>query len=528
MDAFTDLAQLASRITQHLAKNPNDQQARDDLKYVTSKLGSSATAANAQDQSDANGPSDPHPGYSIAAGLGQAAADIPKGVGQALLHPIQTIGQMTGLGNVGHMVDVANDPNAGIGEKLAAVIQATPLNMGYAPERALLDATGATSDTPAPLEEQAHRAGNVASLALLGAKPGAVVKPLMSGVSRMVGSGLLGKTLSAAVNDRAPTEVPGFTRFGEPPEPTPPKPQAPKGPTNGPPPTIDPAIAGRADVRSALADYQAGRMDRAGLETALEYATQDQQFTAGRQPGSPALGRAAADVIPARSGAAPMQGQPQTTAGLPLDPASVTGATPPATPGLRPGEAAAPIPGTNGQGIAVTGTRATPAPPTTPTILEMQEGQPPQAWMDQAAKLGASPEAARQSWLTKTPLDQLPGLSDAQRQGLTDFANKEIAVTKETMARPQRGATQGQLAYRQNAVKSVGSAVRSPIYQNADVIAKRIVSDPQIQQEFPAYQGLDQNAARTLLLQQLVKNAQAGNTVPELTSVESFLRRLAR
>lgn len=290
----------------------------------------------------------------------------------------------------------------------------------------------------------------------------------------------------------------------KPPEPPTPPDASPTAPVpNGPP--VGPTAGGEATLPSGVRESVA----RAQLEKLGVPAERIEQEIA-RQRGT---------------------SQPQPTAGLPLDPASVTGATPPANQaatGLRPGESAAPIPGTNGQGIEVTGTRATPVPPTSPTILEMQEGQPPQAWMDQAAKLGASPEAARQSWLTKTPLDQLPGLSEAQRQGLTDFANKEIAVTKETMARPQRGATQGQLAYRQNAVKSVGSAVRSPIYQNADVIAKRIVSDPQIQQEFPEYQGLDQNAARTLLLQQLVKNAQAGNQVPELTSVESFLRRLAR
>lgn len=224
------------------------------------------------------------------------------------------------------------------------------------------------------------------------------------------------------------------------------------------------------------------------------------------------------------------------TAGLPLEPASVAGVPP----GLRPGEQATTTttlenPHENlppGRGMEVTGNRATPVPPTEPTILEMQEGDPPPAWMAHAQKLGASPEAARQAWLTKTPLDQLPGLSDAQRQGLTDFANKEIAVTKETMGRVQRGAGPSKLAYRQRAfpspMQSTGAVVRSPIYQHADVIAQRIANDPEIQAQFPAYQGLDQNATRSLLLKQLVANAQAGNPVPALTSIPAFLQRLAR
>src|SRR5439155_23530670 len=50
------------------------------------------------------------------------------------------------------------------------------------PERALLNATGATSDVPASLTDQARAAGNVASLALLGAKPGPVLRVVRGGV----------------------------------------------------------------------------------------------------------------------------------------------------------------------------------------------------------------------------------------------------------------------------------------------------------------------------------------------------------
>src|SRR5439155_180459 len=55
------------------------------------------------------------------------------------------------------------------------------------PERALLNATGATSDVPASLTDQARAAGNVASLALLGAKPGPVLRVVRGGVRSVLG-----------------------------------------------------------------------------------------------------------------------------------------------------------------------------------------------------------------------------------------------------------------------------------------------------------------------------------------------------
>ena len=169
---YAELSQLASRIAAHLTKNPGDRQARADLRYVVGQLkGGVTAAANTADTTEAVGPQTDHPGYAVLAGLGQAAADIPRSVLQAILHPIQTAGQVTGIGNIPAAVSTMQDPTASAPERWDALARATPFNMGYAPERALLNATGATSDVPASLTDQSRAAGNVASLALLGAKP---------------------------------------------------------------------------------------------------------------------------------------------------------------------------------------------------------------------------------------------------------------------------------------------------------------------------------------------------------------------
>src|SRR5439155_10460760 len=86
------------------------------------------------------------PIYAVLAGLGQAAADIPRSVLQAILHPIQTAGQVTGIGNIPAAVSTMQDPTASAPERWDALARATPFNMGYAPERALLNATGARSE----------------------------------------------------------------------------------------------------------------------------------------------------------------------------------------------------------------------------------------------------------------------------------------------------------------------------------------------------------------------------------------------
>lgn len=166
---YSSLMELAGRIHKHLATHPRDRQALDDLHYVVSQLQGGATqAANDQGMADATGPQTNHPGAAIGAGLTQAAVDIPKSILQAVTHPIRTAGQVTGIGNIGQLLAALKDPEASTPEKLDALARATPLNMGYATERGLLNTTGAKADTPASLQDQAHAAGNVASLALLG------------------------------------------------------------------------------------------------------------------------------------------------------------------------------------------------------------------------------------------------------------------------------------------------------------------------------------------------------------------------
>jgi hypothetical protein len=205
---YTELSQLASRIATHLTKNPSDHQARADLRYVVGQLRSGATAAaNAADLTAASGPQTPNPGAAIGAGLQQAAGDIPRGVLQSILHPIQTAGQVTGIGNWQRFADVQRDPNASEAEKWDAMIRATPLNLGYGTERALLNATGAKSDAPQSLEDQAHAAGNVASLALLGAKPAPVLRVVRGGLARVVLGDLL-KRVSTEAPPPAPASAP--------------------------------------------------------------------------------------------------------------------------------------------------------------------------------------------------------------------------------------------------------------------------------------------------------------------------------
>ena len=181
---YAELSQLALRITKHLQQHPYDTQAQADLKYVTSQI-----------PRDAPPMPEAYPGRKIAAGLVQAGLDIPRGIISSILHPIQTAGQITGIGNAVAADKALHDPEASLAEKADAVLRATPFNMGYAAERGLLNATGAKSDEPASLTDQAHAAGNVASLALLGVNPKASLRLLGRGAK-----GALGPIL-----DRLPT-----------------------------------------------------------------------------------------------------------------------------------------------------------------------------------------------------------------------------------------------------------------------------------------------------------------------------------
>lgn len=127
-------------------------------------------------------------------GLGQAALDIPRGIGQLIAHPIDTAGQLTGIANIPEAWEtIMHNDEAGWAEKLDAAIRATPLNLGYSTERALLEATGAKSDDASSTEEQFRRGGNVASLGLLGYKPPPVFSAPLAAAGARVGGRLAGR-----------------------------------------------------------------------------------------------------------------------------------------------------------------------------------------------------------------------------------------------------------------------------------------------------------------------------------------------
>lgn len=163
-----------------LAIDPHDQDALEAIDL--------ASQAIAQDPAKAPQASAGAELLQVGSGLASAAGDIPRGIGHALTHPMETLGQLTGVGNWGEAVDTFKNPEAGWEEKLSSLVQSTPANIGYAPTRALRDA----SDADAGTEELAHRAGNVASLALLGLKPGAI-----GGTAKAVGGKLM-KPINAA------------------------------------------------------------------------------------------------------------------------------------------------------------------------------------------------------------------------------------------------------------------------------------------------------------------------------------------
>lgn len=193
---YSALVDLAGRIHQHLANHPRDPQALKDLHYVVMQLqgqpkGTGATqAANDQDMADVTGPQTSHPIAAVGSGLMDTGIDLLKNLPNMIRPTAQVLGQVTGAGNIARTDSVMHDPEASLAEKLDAAARGTPLNMGYALERGLLNATGAKSDTPASVRDQAHAAGNVASLALLGVKPSVAarlpLKVLRGGASRLI------------------------------------------------------------------------------------------------------------------------------------------------------------------------------------------------------------------------------------------------------------------------------------------------------------------------------------------------------
>src|SRR4029077_9780533 len=140
-------------------------------------------------------------------GLMQAGLDIPKGIATAVAHPINTAAALSGVNQWGNVKKAFQDPEANWAEKLHAIIRAVPgVNIGYDTERNLLNATGAKSDEPASLTDQAHAAGNVASLALLGVNRNT---PGVQAAGRIVGRiPLVGPALRAVKQAATPAAAP--------------------------------------------------------------------------------------------------------------------------------------------------------------------------------------------------------------------------------------------------------------------------------------------------------------------------------
>jgi hypothetical protein len=309
---YTELVGLAGRIRQHLATNPNDAQARDDLRYVVGQLqgpSGATAAANAADKAAIEGPPTSSPGAAATSGLIQAGLDIPRGIASAVMHPITTAGQLTGIGNWGNLVTTLQDPEATAAEKWNAFVRATPANIGYAPERALLEATGVKSDDPASVEEQFHRGGNVASLALLGAKPAALGRvargltpPIMGKLAegftppmvRAVGARLLGK---APPTPEA--EIPSPAAI-----------QTEMDAARAAEPGLHP------DAAQAMRDFEAGKISGADLRTALDVAAGRTPTEPVIQPSRPAVAPTVPEATPTAAGAV-ASNQPVPPAAVP-------------------------------------------------------------------------------------------------------------------------------------------------------------------------------------------------------------------
>jgi len=498
-DSFADLTQLASRITQHLQQHPGDTQARDDLRYVTAKLGTSNQPGSAAAVADANDPenavtNDPHPGWSIASGLASAAMDIPKGVATAVMHPVKTLGQVTGLGNLKHYADVLADPDASTAEAADAAFRATPTNVGYAPERALMQATGATGEPPASLEEQAHRAGNVASLALLGVKPGAVAKA--------VGGRLMGR-LGSAVLDRF---LPAGARSGaEAAEAAPAAPAAPESP---------PAMVGSMTeqaVRASLAKQGIAPevIDRLVAENTVPTAPEPTV-----QPSRPP--------------------EPTPSAVAPTVPSE-------APPTLEP------IPGQPKDFTAVG--RPTPPPPNAPTVTEFQDrlagrsnltllgkGQTlPYYPRGGAAEQAMPPGPAESPPLPGSILTKAAAVKHLLGMSAQDFETAAPSLLPpELLEQVRAWRDAGKTPADVDAVMrdfggyeaepsgaGAAEAMQHPAYQNADVLARQAVRIA------PEFAKLSVEQATVRLRSMILDYARThGGQVPALTTLPKFLQRL--
>lgn len=553
-DQFSDLTQLASRIATHLRANPNDAQAREDLRYVTGQMQGptgAAAAANTADTTDASGLPTSNAPAAAASGLAQAALDVPRGIAQAVMHPLRTAGQLTGVGNWGNLVRTLQDPEADLAEKVGAAIQSTPLNMGYAPERALLDATGATADTPASVEDQFHRGGNVASLALLG------LNRNTPGV-RMVGR-VMGKLPIVGPVSRAVGDV--MQRYAKPaPEAGPPT-QADMEADLGGGPNRAPSALPSSDAFRAVQDFSKGKITGTDLSDALDFA---RHGPSAFEPRGGAFQEPSSQPPPVVQPAALAGVPPATKAPIGSVPSTAAQAAPDALRGLtdeqlaaQPGGATPPLaasaaaPGAiEGQALAATRRAMTP-PDGTPAPAEaapvkqvaksyadlqrlLKQGVPrDQIQVGYYTRGGAAEQSiapaphgtAAVSPPVSPELQALMDQSDAMglrraRAAVSDPATQRIIDTE--LARRAAAAS-----FSGGGMKGVAQALQHPAYQRASILAGRILDTPDLLAKYPQFAGQTAEQATATLRGMIVKQAEAGQAIPPITSLGKFLERLS-
>lgn len=223
VDPYAETNALANRIAQHIKAHPDDRQAREDLRYIVSVMRQRPTDTTAIDN-----PPEASAGAQVAAGLASVPGDLAQGVVNTVMHPIQTGGQLTGLGNRDQLRGAFWRLLRGeqsIPETLDQFVRATPFNAGYAPARTFLESTGLKSDEPAPLSEQVRQGGDLAASLLLARYGGPATKRIARAGNVALG-GIPSRMLQALFRKEPPTEPPG----------------AGGGPTAPPPPETPPGF----------------------------------------------------------------------------------------------------------------------------------------------------------------------------------------------------------------------------------------------------------------------------------------------
>lgn len=247
---FEEMSALANELAQYITAHPSDTVARGHMKWLAGQLRHEAPIASAGDN-----PPEPSAGRQVASGLAGAGVDLVKGAAQSVMHPIQTLGQLSGVGNWDKWGAAKHDPNASFAEKLDAWIRATPFNAGYAPARSFLESTGMKSDTPAPLSDQTRQGADLAASLLMMryGVPGAKRAGRM--VNALTG-GRAARALEAARN-------PGAAEVSEPPQAAIQR-ELSAGARPEPPVSLD--------ALRAIRDFEAGKISGEDLRAAMDQA----------------------------------------------------------------------------------------------------------------------------------------------------------------------------------------------------------------------------------------------------------------